>query len=176
MNHGLAEPGGPLERIRLDLAAQHSGMCPTCEVMRNFLSSPGSYAPHLQAPLFWKSPGRSRECLVRQPDDEADAAQRPARPTALGCLPADQQRAHHPAGRRHGDRGREKVNTGVAGVMIGCGFFPAGVQADLATSASGWPLLPVHAIPRSCTAIIGGRARPAWQRRGRSRGDPDGAG
>jgi hypothetical protein len=86
MNHGLAKPGGPLERIRLDLAAQHSGMCPTCEVMRNFLSSPGSYAPHLQAPLFWKSPGRSRECLVRQPDDEADAAQRPARPTGhLTC-------------------------------------------------------------------------------------------
>ena len=37
--------GGPLERLRLDPAAQDSGMCPTCEVMRHFLSSPGSYAP-----------------------------------------------------------------------------------------------------------------------------------
>lgn len=82
MNHGLTEPGGPLERIRLELAAQHSGMCLTCEIMRDFLSSPGRYAPHLQAPLFWKSSGRrSRECLVRRPDDEADATQRPARPT-----------------------------------------------------------------------------------------------
>jgi hypothetical protein len=78
--------GGPLERLRLDPAAQDSGMCPTCEVMRDFLSSPGSYAPHLQTPLFWKSPGRSRECLVHQPGDEADAARRPARPTGhLTC-------------------------------------------------------------------------------------------
>jgi hypothetical protein len=87
MNHRHAEPGGPLERIKLDLAAQHSGMRPTCEVMPNFLSSPRRYAPHPQAPLSRKSPGRrSRECLVRQPDTETDAAQRPTRPTShLTC-------------------------------------------------------------------------------------------
>lgn len=36
---------GPLERIRLDPAVQDSGMCPTCEVMRDFLGLPGRYAP-----------------------------------------------------------------------------------------------------------------------------------
>jgi hypothetical protein len=42
MNHGLCPAGGPLERLRLDPAAQNSGMCPTVRVMRDFLSSPGS--------------------------------------------------------------------------------------------------------------------------------------
>ena len=31
--------GGPLERLRLDPAAQDSGMCPNCEAIRNFPSS-----------------------------------------------------------------------------------------------------------------------------------------
>ncbi|MGH3927628.1 MAG: helix-turn-helix transcriptional regulator, partial [Pseudonocardiaceae bacterium] len=57
----------PRERIRLDPAAQDSGMCPTCEVMRGFISSPGRYAPHLQAPPSWKSPGRSPMSLGRSP-------------------------------------------------------------------------------------------------------------
>ncbi|HET9257107.1 MAG TPA: hypothetical protein VFO16_18180 [Pseudonocardiaceae bacterium] len=37
--------GGPRERLRLDPAPQDSGMCPACEVMRDFLSSPGGYDP-----------------------------------------------------------------------------------------------------------------------------------
>lgn len=41
---GLPSPRS-LERLRLDPAAQDSGMCPNYEVMRDFLSSPSSYAP-----------------------------------------------------------------------------------------------------------------------------------
>jgi hypothetical protein len=44
MNHGLAQPAVHWSAGSI-LGAQDSGMCPTCEVMPDFLSSPGSYAP-----------------------------------------------------------------------------------------------------------------------------------
>jgi hypothetical protein len=45
----------------LDPAAQDSGMCPTCEVMPDFLSSPGSYAP---LTCRHRRPGNRQEDLM----------------------------------------------------------------------------------------------------------------
>ena len=45
----------------LDPAAQDSGMCPTCEAILDFLSSPGSYAP---LTCRHRRPGNRQEDLV----------------------------------------------------------------------------------------------------------------
>lgn len=74
--------GGPLERLRLDPAAQDSGMCPNCEGHAGLPQFAGQLRP---LTCRHRRSGNRQEDLVsawfHQPGDEADAARRPARPT-----------------------------------------------------------------------------------------------